>query len=254
MTKPGKPARVLELTMDADATPEAVWKAITEGPQLSNWFAPQIQTSGTGVGSTVTVSWGEGMEFTTPIGAWEPGRHVQWVSDGMMGPGTKLVTDWYIETQAGKTRLRLVQSGFGEFDGWADFFDGTEAGWKYFLYNLRQYLERHRGKTRRMISRRIPAGIPRADAWRKALQHMNLKLDGAPLEAVKELEIEGRALGARIPALGDALLMIELEGCTPDSYHIGVWLSVYDASMAQRIQEPAERAFDRLAMEVKAPT
>ena len=255
MTKPAKPAKVLELTMDTDATPEALWKALTEAPGLANWFAPEASTSGSGVGSTVTVSWGGGMEFTTPIGVWEPGRHLQWVSEDIMGPGTKLVTDWHIATEAGKTRLRMVQSGFGEFDGWDDFFAGTDAGWRYFLYNLRQYLERHSGKTRRMISRRIPVGISRRDAWRKALEPLNLRLDGgAPLEAVKELEVDGRAVGLRIPALGDALLMIELEGCSPDSFNIGMWLSVYDAAMARRIEASAERAFDRMAEAVKAPT
>jgi hypothetical protein len=53
--------------------------------------------------------------------------------------------------------------------------------------------------------------------------------------------------------LGDSLLFIEFEGSS-DSFHIGVWLSVYDTDVAVRIQAPAERAFDRVANEVKAPT
>ena len=35
-----KPERTLELHVDIDAPIEAAWKALTEGPGLANWFAP----------------------------------------------------------------------------------------------------------------------------------------------------------------------------------------------------------------------
>ena len=72
-----------------------------------------------------------------------------------MGPGTSLALDYYLSTENGKTRVRLVQSAFGASEGWDDLFEGIETGWTYFLQNLRIYLEKHQGRTRRMISERI---------------------------------------------------------------------------------------------------
>ena len=67
-----KPARVLELDVAIDATPEEVWKAITEAARVANWFAPDVTGDGSGVGSTLTISWGGGIEFTTTIGRSAP--------------------------------------------------------------------------------------------------------------------------------------------------------------------------------------
>jgi uncharacterized protein YndB with AHSA1/START domain len=254
MSDPKKPARVLELDVVIDATPEEVWKAITEAARVGNWFAPDVTGAGGGVGSTLTISWGGGIEFTTTIGAWEPNRHVRWVNDDMFGPGTSLVADWHIATDAGKTRLRLVQSGFGDFDGWDDFFEGIDTGWRYFLHNLRVYLETHAGKTRRMISSRFPVGIGRANAWKKlpsARQGETITFDlGEPVPAAVDLLIPEHGLALRFPSLGDALLFIELEG-SGDEFSIGTWLSVYDAAAAARMEPGAREAFERLAAAVK---
>jgi uncharacterized protein YndB with AHSA1/START domain len=249
-----KPAASLELGVAIDATAEAVWKAVTEAAQVGNWFAPEVSGAGSGKGSTLRVSWGGGMEFTTTIGAWEPKRHVQWLHDEMFGPGTKLVADWYIATESGATTLRLVQSGFGGFDGWGDFISSTEVGWRYFLHNIKVYLERHAAKKRRMISRRFPVGIGRSQAWKKlpaARQGDKVTLDlGEKLEAVVDLSIPERGLALRIPSLDHALLFYEFEG-TGEEFHAGAWLSVYDPNAATRIEAGAAQAFDRLSAAVK---
>ena len=248
-----KPAASLELDVTLDATPEAVWKAVTQAAQVGNWFAPDVTAAGAGPGSTLTVSWGGGLEFTTALGACDP-HHVQWINDEMMGPGTKFVADWFIATEAGKTRLRLVQSGFGEFDGWDDFLSSTEVGWRYFLHNLKVYLEKHAGKKRRMISSRFPVGIGRAQAWKRlngARQGQRVTVElGEPIEAVAELVVPERAVALRIPSLDDALLFFEFEG-SGNAFHCGAWLSVYDPKAASRIEPKAKQAFDRLAAAVK---
>src|SRR5262245_51777854 len=201
MSDTKKPARVLELDVLIDAKPEEVWKAITEAARVGNWFAPDVTGAGSGVGSTLTVSWGGGMEFTTTIDAWEPNTHVRWVNDDMFGPGTSLVADWHITAEGGKTRVRLVQSGFGEFDGWDDFFEGIDTGWRYFLHNLRVSIETHAGKTRRMISSRFPVGIGRAQAWKTlpaARQSEKVTFDlGEPVQAIVDLVVPQRGLALR---------------------------------------------------------
>ena len=262
MNKETKPARVLELSVDIDAPLEEVWKAITEAQGIKNWFAPIASVTKPGVGGEVTIGWSPEMTWPTNVSAWEPGKHLQWLNDDMMGPGTRLVLDYYLSTESGKTRLRLVQSAFGDSD-WDDFFEGTEAGWTYFLYNLRLYLEKHLGRVRHLISSRFEVTAPRAATWRKLLatttgliiatggavkvgDWVQLKLDDpATLRAVVDLVIDGHVLAMRIPELKDAVLFIELE-TGEGKFGVSAYLSVYDEKKAAEIEAPAQRAFERV--------
>ena len=259
-----KPVRTLELHVDIDAPIEAAWKAVTEGPGLANWFAPIAEVSAPGEGATVTAGWSEEMMMSNTVVAWEPNKHVRWLDEsGWMGPGTSLALDYYLSTENGKTRVRLVQSAFGAGDGWDNLFDGIETGWTYFLQNLRIYIEMHLGRTRRMITERIQVDMPRQSFWRHLLSDAGGLVIGSPgglkmgdsidikvqeagsVRAVVEMVVEGQALGLRIPDLTDALLFIELEG-KKDKFHVGYWFSVYDDTQAKAVEGPAKLAFKRV--------
>ena len=259
-----KPERKLEMQVDIDAPLEAAWKAITEGPGIANWFAPVAAVSAPGKDATVKAGWSEEMMMTHTVDAWEPLRHVRWLDEsGWMGPGTSLALDYYLSTENGKTRVRLVQSAFGASEGWDDLFDGIETGWTYFLQNLRIYLEKHLGRTRRLISERIEVDMPRQKFWRhllsdaagfviggtgavKAGDWIELKIsEPATVRAVVEVQIEGQGLGLRIAELTDALLFVELEG-KGDKFHVGYWFSVYDEAQAKALETPAKHAFRRI--------
>ena len=259
--KLGPPASTLELSVDIDAPIDAAWRALTEGAGLANWFPPEAMVSAPGVGGEVTVKWSDAMAFTTKVDVWEPGQHLRWIDDsGWMGPGTAMTTDYFLESVGGTTRVRLVQSGFGASDGWDDLFDGLKVGWMYFLHNLRVYLERHLGRTRRMISQRIEFSAPREAVWKHLLSasaglmsggRVAIKVGDAveitlpgrePVHAVVEMAIAQRALVLRMAAWRDALLFIELEG-GKESFHIGYWLSVYDDALARELDAPAQSAF-----------
>lgn len=262
MSKETKPTRSLELSVDIDAPLETVWKALTEAQGLKNWFAPIASVTKPGVGGEVTFGWSPEATWPTNVSAWEPGKHLQWLNDDMMGPGTKLVCDYYLSTESGKTRLRLVQSAFGEAD-WDNFFEGTEAGWTYFLYNLRLYLEKHLGRVRQMISSRFEVTAPRDAAWRKLLSAttgliiatggavkagdwVQLKLaDPGTLRAVVDLVIDGHVLAMRIPDLQDAVLFIEFE-TGKEKFGVSSYLSVYDEKKFTEVEAPAQRAFERV--------
>jgi uncharacterized protein YndB with AHSA1/START domain len=269
MSDEKKPVREMELSVDIDAPLEAVWKAITEADGVKSWFAPEASLTKPGVGGELSFSWTPEIAASTTIAAWEPLRHLRWAHDDMMGPGTRFFVDYYLSTENGKTRVRFVQSAFGESEGWDDLFAGTEVGWTYFLYNLRLYVEKHLGRARRMISARFPASMSRDLAWRtvasaaaglviaggatlKAGEWVQLKLDDpATVRAMVDLVIDGHALAMRIPELGDAVLFIELEGTAQDGFSIGMWLSVYDDRHAARIEPSAQRAFERVKAAVR---
>lgn len=253
MTKDRKPARQKSWDVLVDAPAEAVWEALTTGEGLANWFPPVASTSGEGVGSGVTFSWGEAMTWTSNVSVWEPGRRVQWMDDAAhMGPGATLVADWTLEGEGGKTRVRLVQSGFGDDVSWDGFFEGTDIGWRYFLVNLKRYVEDHRGRSRMMAWKRIPCGIAREAAWKRLARDLvggaglsagdavSLRVGGDPVPATVEMAVPQRAMAFRIGGLGNALLFVELEG-GDTGFGVGVYLSVYDPASAARV-EPAFRA------------
>ena len=174
-----------------------------------------------------------------------------------------MTVDYYLSTENGKTRVRMVQSAFGASEGWDDLFDGIKTGWTYFLQNLRIYLERHLGRTRTLITERIEVDMPLQKFWRhllsdaggfviggtgavKAGDRIELKLsEPATVRAVVEVLIEGQGLGLRIPELSDALLFIELEG-KGDKFHVGYWFSVYDEAQAKALETPAKAAFQHI--------
>jgi hypothetical protein len=173
--------------------------------------------------------------------------------------------DFHIEAQGGgRTRIRLVQSGFGESEGWDDFFEGTKTGWAYFLYNLRLVLETHAGRRRHLISDRLKVATPRDAAWRhiaaaatglspdavdglQAGDRVRFAFDGGDTaNAVVELVVPRHGLALRFPDHMDSPLFIELEHGARDSFHTGWWLSVYDATLAKALEAPAKRTFQRI--------
>ena len=47
----------IDLSIEIDASPEAVWRAISDGEELGRWFPLEAEVV-PGVGGTVTVAWG----------------------------------------------------------------------------------------------------------------------------------------------------------------------------------------------------
>jgi len=264
MTAKDKPARTLELSVDIDAPIEQAWKAITEGPGLANWLAPIGEVSAPGVGGDVKIAWSEEMAITTKVDAWEPNNRVGWLDEpSFMGPGTAIGMEWHLSTENGKTRVRMVQSGFGASEGWDSLFDGTETGWRYFLENLRIYLERHLGRTRHMISERLEITTARDAFWKHLLSAgaglvtggganvkkgdtVRVQIGGHASKAVVELAVENRALALRLTDFADALLFIELEGGGAPPFHTGFWFSVYDDAKARELEASSRRAFQHV--------
>ena len=263
MTKGVHSERSLALHVDLSVAIAAAWKALTEADGLANWFSPMAKVSNPGRNSEFTASWSEELSFTTHADEWEPDRRVRWVMEGVMGPGTSVATDFHLEPVEGKTRVRLVLSGFGDSEGWDEFFEVAKPGWEYFLFNLRFYLESHPGKTRRVLSERLQVKAPRAAAWKRMVlavtgmapgaaaglqagDRVRVDLDGGPSAiGTAEVVVAGRVLAIRLPELA-SLLCIDLEGNAPESFYTSWYLSVYDKRRAKELEAPARRTFLRI--------
>jgi uncharacterized protein YndB with AHSA1/START domain len=147
-------SRSHETVIDIKATPEEVFRAITEPAQIAKWFAPESRVDPR-VGGEYFFSWGPGMEGSAIISAWDPYTHFAGYSERSIAYGCegtppvdtgtmqKLAVDYYIEAIGdGMTRLRLVQSGFGPEAAWDDEFESTKTGWADFLKKLKEVLEK----------------------------------------------------------------------------------------------------------------
>ena len=251
--------KTIELEVEVDATPEQVWQALSEGEHLKRWFPLDARVE-PGVGGSMWLSWGKGCEGSAAIEIWEENHHLRAVEEYPGDPEPRRVlVDYVIESHGGVTKLRLVNSGFSADDDWAEYIDTLDSGWRYFLWNLKHYLERHPGKSRTMVWHRRKVSGEKSAVWDRLFGEDGLvacgggKVEGGParlwsgdMGEVHMLTLPIH-MAARFETLGDALLLIELEPGTGE-YSLGVWLSLYGASgdRAHELQGSLDRSLERL--------
>ena len=144
MTAPA--TRDIVLTVELDASPEDVFRAVTDGTELAKWLAPEAGSTPPegGKKGSIWISWGEGMRAEHELEIYDAPKRVRHPSGKNSETKAPLYADWSIEARdGGKTTLRLVHSGFSVGADWDDEFESHARGWKLMLQNLRQYFARH---------------------------------------------------------------------------------------------------------------
>ncbi|NKB89362.1 MAG: hypothetical protein GKS06_14175 [Acidobacteria bacterium] len=255
----------IEVEIEIDATPEAAWRAISQGEEVARWFPLNAEIE-PGEGGKYYIDWGPGVAGQGTITVWEEGRRLTYKEEY---PGTEVeipvLVEWTVEVREGRTVVRMVNSGFSADDDWADYVDTLDSGWRYFMWNLKVYLERHDGTPRRMIWDRRKIAVPKAEAWTRLFGPGGLVAsESGPGEGVAVNLWSGDAaettilsepihVAARVPDLNDAVLFIELEP-GGDEYSMGVWLSLYgvDAERGDAIGAQLGETLDALFGEVVA--
>ena len=141
-----------ETIIDIKATPEEVFRAITESDQIVKWFAPYAKVE-PGLGGKYSIAWGPELGDPSTISAWDPYTHFGAFKKRSFAYGSKgqkvetgtvrdIAVDYYIEPLGdGMTRLRLVQSGFGPEAAWDGEIESVKSGWAEFLKKLKEVLE-----------------------------------------------------------------------------------------------------------------
>jgi uncharacterized protein YndB with AHSA1/START domain len=151
-----KAARTFTMSIDINASPEDVWRALTDAGELVRWFPLEARVK-SGKGGSVFWGWHDNWAWESQIETWEPGRTLRLIENRaafdangkpMEGPTQKMAMEFTLETHGGITRLRLVHSGFGQGANWDDELDGISGGWQVELRGLKLYLERHKGQDR----------------------------------------------------------------------------------------------------------
>ena len=237
-----------EITIDAD--PETVWRAISEGEEIKRWFTIDARVK-PGAGGAIWMSFGEGMDWESPIELWEPNRHLRALDPAP----SELAVDYYIESKGGETVLRLVHSGFAA-DAWDDQLETLNGGWRAFLATLKNYLEQHRGEPRALAYFRHPVvPLTREEAFPRMLDALGVTLvgEGEPFsgpifEGVADVSKPPVNFSGALTNWNRGFLLIEIEPgrerCRP-----AVWVSLYGDAMKDapalqdRLQELVTRAF-----------
>ena len=247
----GQAKNGIDLSIDIDATLDEVWHALTTGEGIARWFAPYAEVT-PGEGGSVSVGWDPKEMWSQPITVWEPKRRMQSASEMPSKDGgmVRLAVDYYLEAHGDRVRVRLVHSGFDDSGSWDDYIDGLEAGWSFFLYNLKHSLERHRGVDRQQLSARFRttarsnedhpvfgakglrvqppvAGLQPGDACR-------FSLAGADVDAIVAVRHAPRTVAFAVPAWNDGLLFVEREGLK-ETHQLGVWVSLYGVPEATAV-------------------
>ncbi|MER6946689.1 SRPBCC domain-containing protein [Nonomuraea sp. NPDC000554] len=122
-----------------NATPEAVWKAISEGPGIDSWFMGHTELEPREGGRGSHTFPGEAPSGST-VTAWEPGKHLAYRGD-LNEDGTFMAFEYLIEgRESGSTVLRFVHSGFLGGD-WEAEHDALKVGDLQYLLKLTAYVE-----------------------------------------------------------------------------------------------------------------
>ncbi len=223
-----------DFTITIEAPPEEVWRAITEGEKIQQWFAPQASVE-PGLGGTVLLSWGPGMEGKAPITIWEPGRRFGWTEHGETA--NPRIVEFIVEGEGGWTQLRLVHSGFGAGAEFDSEYDSTHGGWLTFLDALRYLVERKGGASGRHDCRLAMLKVAPSEFWAKLTASLGLSGQEWKPGALYEAGVPGggRFSGSvwasvkpgyallRVNELDDSLLGLFVEGSGGSCFFTTSW-------------------------------
>ncbi len=248
MTK--KNTRDIELSVELDASPEDVFRAVTDGTEIAKWLAPEARVTAPqgGKKGSIWISWGEGMSAEHEIDIYEAPKRVRHPSGQNSETKATLYADWSIEArEGGKTTLRLVHSGFSAGADWDNEFESHARGWRLMLQNLRHYFARHANEPAAHVPFMSNAESPRGSIWKTLVGKLGLSASpkvgdsfrfttpgGDVLTGAVDLVTETRDLALVVREYDDALLRFSLEG-KPDapSTFIYAYAIAYGAGRAR---------------------
>jgi uncharacterized protein YndB with AHSA1/START domain len=247
--------RSIEQIIDIDAPIEDVWHALSDARELMRWFPLNADVK-PGPGGFINLAWGDSFKWDMNIDVWNPPTKLRTLQtrvgpydvSGKIVEASKPITialEFNLEAVGGKTRLRLVHSGFATDQGWDDEYDGTVKGWGFELRGLRHYLEHHRGRNRRAVWVRTTSDLPVSEAWARLIAPDAMGVAGAPaslregdrysLAAVTGDRFSGRVLQAIPPyelsgtveSINNGVMRVGVERAMNQTCP-QVWLSTWD--------------------------
>jgi uncharacterized protein YndB with AHSA1/START domain len=126
-----------------EASPERVWRAITEADELVHWFPDKIAEVDLRPGGAIRIEWEDGEFDEGSIDVVkEPSRFAfRWHGAGFDSPET--LVEFTLEAVEDGTRVVVVESGFSKVreEKRARAWRENDGGWAKELGELKAYLE-----------------------------------------------------------------------------------------------------------------
>jgi uncharacterized protein YndB with AHSA1/START domain len=157
-------SRLVRTEIEVPGTPEQVWAAIATGPGIACWFVPaEVEERQGGEIVTHHGPYGDSKGVVT---AWQPPHRFAYEERDWAEGAPPWATEILVEARSGGTCVvRLVSGIHSGAEDWGDEIDGTEAGWRLGMENLRLYLTHFAG---RPCSHALAVGVvgePHERAW-----------------------------------------------------------------------------------------
>ncbi len=168
--------RSVQIEVEVPGTPEEVWQAIATGPGISSWLVPTEFEVRDGKPVAAKLSFGPGMEITSPVTTWNPPLKWASQSDGMVPGSPPIASEWSVEgREGGRCIVRIVQSLFASTDDWDNQLEAGAAAWPSFLRTLRIYLTHFRGQRSAIAQFVAPVAGTEAQAWESLTTAFGMK-------------------------------------------------------------------------------
>ncbi|HEY1351972.1 MAG TPA: SRPBCC domain-containing protein [Ktedonobacteraceae bacterium] len=137
--------RLIEKELFIKASPERVFRALTEKEELERWFLQKAEID-LRPGGAIRFEWRPGVMNVGKILILDPPRRLSYSWD-VQTPGATTVT-FDLTSENDGTRLHVVNTGFGEGGDWDHYYDLRTDGWGVHLGNLAAWLETGRERAR----------------------------------------------------------------------------------------------------------
>jgi uncharacterized protein YndB with AHSA1/START domain len=252
------------------ATPEDVWRALTDAGELMRWFPLQARVT-PGKGGSVFWGWDQHWAWESHIEVWEPGHLLRLVEsrpafdasgEPLPGPSQQLAMEFTIEAHGANTTLRIVHSGFGDGASWDDELESVSAGWQFELRGLRHYLEHHKGRDRHHATAQIVTSFGTSEVWKRLLSPAAFVVTSGSLAQDECVVIRsatgdqfsgtvawhntGRDLFIRVDDLNDGVFRLSTWRAGGQT-GLQVWLTTYDPRHSDRVRVFGARTKELLA-------
>ena len=128
--------KVIHHVLDIDASPEAIWSAITEQNGLAGWWSTQVRAAGASVGARVEFTFAGDFNPVFEIAKMEAGAELEWRCLGGHDPWNDNTFRFQLAgLDDGRTKLRFWQDYAVELSD--DAYGVYNFNWGYYLESLR---------------------------------------------------------------------------------------------------------------------